>query len=70
MGIEGWEMYGIDINLAVRRVVTHEGFSHRQVALRFDKGPRIIKKKMIFSIPPGYRRNKSVVRGYSKPLKG
>jgi transposase len=55
-------MYGMDLYLAVRQAVTHEGLSHREAARRFDKDPRTIKKMMAFSEPPGYRRTKPVVR--------
>ena len=55
-------MYGMDIYLAVRQAVTHEGLSHREAARRFNKAPRTIKKMMSFSVPPGYRRDKPVVR--------
>lgn len=46
-------MYGMDIYLAVRQAVTHEGLSHREAARRFNKDPRTIKKMMSFSVPPG-----------------
>ena len=63
-------MYGMDIYLAVRQAVTHEGLSHREAARRFNKDPRTIKKMMSFSVPPGYRRDRPVVRRVLKGFEG
>jgi transposase len=54
--------------LAVRQAVTHEGLSIREAARRFGRDPRTIKKMMSFSVPPGYRRSKPVVRRVLGPF--
>ena len=55
-------MCAMDVYLAVRHAVVHEGLSAREAARRFNKGPRTIKKMLTFSAPPSYRREKPAVR--------
>lgn len=63
-------MYAMDVYLAVRHAVAHEGLSAREAARRFNKDPRTIKKMLTFSAPPGYRREKPVVRPILGPFVG
>ena len=51
------ELYG-----RVRHAVQIEGLSHREAARRFGIDPRTVRKMMLFSVPPGYRRSKLAAR--------
>ena len=51
------ELYGL-----VRYAVQIEGLSHRAAARRFGIDPRTVAKMMVFSVPPGYRRQKPAAR--------
>ena len=56
-GNKGVELYG-----RLRHAVQIEGLSHREAARRFGIDPRTVRKMMLFSVPPGYRRSKLAAR--------
>jgi transposase len=51
-------MKGVELYGRVRHAVQIEGLSHREAGRRFGFDPRTVKKMMVFSIPPGYRRSR------------
>ena len=63
-------MKGVELYGRVRHAVQIEGFSHREAARRFGIDPRTVSKMMRFSVPPGYRRSKPVLRPKLEPFIG
>jgi len=51
-------MKGVELYGRVRHAVQIDGLSHREAGRRFGIDPRTVKKMMVFSVPPGYRRSK------------
>ena len=50
-------MKGVELYGRVRYAVQIEGLSNRAAARRFGIDPRTVAKMLVFSVPPGYRRN-------------
>jgi transposase len=50
-------MKGVELYGRVRHAVQIEGLSHREAGRRFGIDPRTVKKMLVFSVPPGYRRS-------------
>ncbi len=48
---EGREMYGVELNAAVRLAVVDEGLSHHEVGLRFGIDRQTVKKMLSYSFP-------------------
>src|ERR1700712_575751 len=65
LGMRGVELYG-----RVRYAVRIEGISSREAARRFGIDPRTVAKMLLFSVPPGYRRNRPPARPKLDPLIG
>ena len=63
-------MKGVELYGRVRHAVQIEGLSHREAARRFGIDPRTVAKMMRFSVPPGYRRSKPVLRPKLEPFIG
>lgn len=63
-------MKGVELYGRVRHAVQIEGLSHREAARRFGIDPRTVSKMMRFSVPPGYRRSKPVLRPRLEPFIG
>jgi transposase len=61
-------MKGVELYGRVRYAVRVEGLSERAAARRFGIDPRTVSKMMQFSVPPGYRRTKPVVRPKLDPF--
>lgn len=59
------ELYG-----RVRYAVQIEGISRRAAARRFGIDPRTVSKMLLFSVPPGYRRNQPPARPKLDPFVG
>lgn len=54
---------------AVRRAVSVEGISQREAARRFGLSRATVRKMLEFSVPPGYNRQKPVVRPRLDPFR-
>lgn len=63
-------MKGVELYGRVRHAVQIEGLSHREAARRFGIDPRTVRKMMMFSVPPGYRRSKLAARPKLDPFVG
>ena len=63
-------MKGVELYGRVRHAVQIEGLSHREAARRFGVDPRTVRKMMMFSVPPGYRRSKLAARPKLDPFVG
>ena len=63
-------MKGVELYGRVRHAVQIEGLSHREAARRFGIDPRTVRKMMLFSVPPGYRRSKLAARPKLDPFVG
>jgi transposase len=63
-------MKGVELYGRVRYAVRIEGLSERAAARRFGLDPRTVSKMLKFSVPPGYRRTKPVVRPKLDPFVG
>ena len=63
-------MKGVELYGRVRHAVQIEGLSHREAARRFGVDPRTVRKLMMFSVPPGYRRSKLAARPKLDPFVG
>ena len=63
-------MKGVELYGRVRHAVQIDGLSHREAARRFGIDPRTVSKMMRFSVPPGYRRSKPVLRPKLEPFIG
>ena len=63
-------MKGVELYGRVRHAVQIEGLSHREAARRFGVDPRTVRKMMLFSVPPGYRRSKLAARPKLDPFVG
>ena len=63
-------MKGVELYGRVRHAVQIDGLSHREAARRFGIDPRTVAKMMRFSVPPGYRRSKPVLRPKLEPFIG
>ncbi len=61
-------MKGVDLYARVRRACHVDGMSQRQAARLFGIDPKTVAKMLRFSVPPGYRRSKPVVRPKLDPL--
>ena len=55
-------MKSVDLYGRVRRAVLIDGMSRREAARLFGIDRRTVDKMLLFSIPPGYRRTKTVKR--------
>src|SRR4051812_46675978 len=55
-------MKAVDLYARVRRACHVEGMSQRQAAREFGIDPKTVAKMLRFSVPPGYRRSKPLVR--------
>src|ERR1700712_207919 len=60
----------VDLYGRVRYAVRIEGISSREAARRFGIDPRTVAKMLLFSVPPGYRRNRPPARPKLDPLIG
>ncbi len=58
----------VDLYARVRRACHVDGMSQRQAARLFGIDPKTVAKMLRFSVPPGYRRSKPVVRPKLDPL--
>ena len=63
-------MKGVELYAKVRYAVRIEGISGREAARRFGIDPRTVAKMLLFSLPPGYRRNRPPVRPKLDPFVG
>ena len=63
-------MKGVELYGRVRYAVQIEGLSHREAARRFGVDPRTVAKMMVFSVPPGYRRDAPPKRPKLDPFVG
>ena len=63
-------MKSVDLYGRVRRAVLIDGMSRREAARLFGVDRRTVDKMLLFSIPPGYRRTKSVKRPKLDPFVG
>ena len=61
-------MYAVEVYAAVRRFVFVEGKSRREAARVFGLSRDTVSKMCRFSLPPGYRRTKPVVRPKLDPF--
>ena len=55
-------MKDVELYAKVRYAVRIEGLSERAAARRFGIDPRTVAKMVAFSVPPGYRRTKPLVK--------
>jgi transposase len=55
-------MYDVDVYARVRRAVLVEGKSRRAAAREFGLSRKTIGKMLAYSLPPGYRRQKPILR--------
>ena len=55
-------MKPVDLYARVRHAVLIEGISERAAADRFGINARTVSKMLKFSVPPGYMRQKAIVR--------
>jgi transposase len=60
----------VDLYGRVRYAVRIEGISSREAARRFGIDPRTVAKMLLFSVPPGYRRNRPPARPKLDPFIG
>src|ERR1019366_1611613 len=60
-------MYPVEIYGRVRRAVLVEGRSQRSVAREFGLARVTVRKKVGYSIPPGYRRKEPAKRSHPPP---
>ncbi len=58
----------VDLYARVRYAVRIEGLSGREAARRFGIDPRTVAKMLSFSVPPGYRGSRPVVRPKLDPF--
>ena len=63
-------MKRVDLYARVRYAVMVDGLGQRETARHFGIDPRTVKKMLIFSVPPGYRRKKAPVRPKLDPFTG
>ena len=63
-------MKGVELYGRVRHAVRIEGLSRREVGRRFGLDPRTVAKMLVFSVPPGYRRNRPPARPKLDPFVG
>ena len=63
-------MKSVDLYGRVRHAVLIDGMSRREAARLFGVDRRTVDKMLLFSIPPGYRRTKSVKRPKLDPFVG
>src|SRR5947209_8408474 len=63
-------MKGVELYAKVRFAVRIEGISSREAARRFGIDPRTVAKMLLFSVPPGYRRNRPPARPKLDPFIG
>jgi transposase len=61
-------MKSVELYARVRRVVFIDGLSRREAARLFGIDRRSVNKMLQFSVPPGYRRSKPVVRPKLDPF--
>src|ERR1700719_3062449 len=61
-------MKDVELYAKVRHAVRIEGLSKRAVARRFGVDPRTVDKMLEFSVPPGYRRSKPLVKPKARPF--
>jgi len=58
----------VDLYARVRRACHVDGMSQRRAARLFGIDPKTVAKMLRFSVPPGYRRSKPVLRPKLDPL--
>jgi transposase len=63
-------MKGVELYGRVRYAVQIGGLSRREAARRFGIDPRTVAKMMVYSVPPGYRRNRPPARPKLDPFVG
>jgi len=63
-------MYDVDVYARVRRAVLVDGKSRRAVAREFGLARKTIGKMLAYSLPPGYRRQKPILRPKLGPWQG
>lgn len=61
-------MKSVELYARVRRAVFIDGLSRREAARLFGIDRRSVNKMLQFSVPPGYRRSKPVVRPKLDPF--
>ena len=67
---ERWGMKDVELYAEVRYAIRIEGISGREAARRFGIDPRTVAKTLSFSLPPGYRRSRPLVRPKLDPFVG
>jgi transposase len=63
-------MYAVELYQRIRRACHVEGMSIREAARVFGVHRGSVRKMLVFSIPPGYRREKDRVRPKLGPFVG
>ena len=63
-------MKGVELYAKIRYAVRIEGISGREAGRRFGIDPRTVAKTLSFSLPPGYRRSRPLVRPKLDPFVG
>lgn len=63
-------MYGVELYARVRRACHVEGMSIREASRVFNLDRRTVAKMLVYSLPPGYRRSKPVIRPKLDPFTG
>ena len=63
-------MKGVELYAQVRYAVRIEGLSRREAARRYGIDPRTVAKMLVFSVPPGYRRQRPPARPKLDPFTG
>ena len=63
-------MKRVELYARVRHAVMIEGLSQREAARRFGIDPRMVKKMLRYSVPPGYVRRRPPVRPKLDPFIG
>ena len=63
-------MYKVDVYLRVRRAVMVEGMSMREAARVFGLHRDTVRKILVYSVPPGYRRQSPPRRSKLEPFTG
>ena len=58
----GREIYGVELYAAVRLAVVEEGMSYSAAGRRFGIDRWTVKKMLVSSAPPGYRRREPLRR--------
>jgi transposase len=59
----------VELYAKVRRAVLVEGMSRRAAAREFGLARKTVSKMLEYSAPPGYQRQKPVLRSQSPPAR-